>query len=484
MKIMLEDIAAFYSPEELNLYEDYWKSEDKVNPGGLDEEDYEMLIGIGMMKQEYGRVAAIIEETLSLFPDDDEFLLCKVELLAAEEKTDEAFRLLDEIVEFHPNNEECYVLRAGLCMSQERYDEAEQLYRQYEAMGGDPALAAAGLAQCLAVRGQRQEGFQKICAYLQLDQESIEACNRFIIWVMEWEMLDEAAVVLRKMTVDNPYNKCLWKTLYEVCELLEDYESAKEANEYTLAIDPDDYEGHGRRILYADLYDAEAVEESFKRFKPERWTDTQRLYLYSVIADYYAQHDNAEKERYYLRELLKSPLEPLDVATLSYRLASRVFKRDDLSALKEALFYFRKAENVLEAIRNPEPMLLSDVCRGIGQCLLLVGDSDEEGLAYLQKAWRVCDENALAVLDYFMNLFVLAYYDRAMTELDEALRTAPDNPYYLLMKGALLYYMRQPKQAEPWFVKTVASLDNALALAEELLPDIMQDASVRKIFED
>lgn len=479
---MLEDITFFYSPEDLALYEDYWKSEDKSQMESLDEEDFEALIGIGMMKQAYDRVSVLIEDALGLFPDDDEFLLSKVELLAAQEKMDAAFELLDEIVAFHPNNEECYVLRAGLCMSQECYDEAEQLYRQYEAMGGDPALAAAGLAQCLAVRGQRQEGFQKICAYLQMERNSIEACNRFIIWSMEWEMLDEAAEALRKMTADNPYNKYLWKTLYEICELLEDYESAKEANEYTLAIDPDDYEGHGRRILYADLYDERSVEESFKRFKPERWTDTQRIYLYGVIVDYYAQHGNTDKELYYLRELLKLPLAPIDVATFSYRLASRAFLRENLSALKEALFYFRKAESVLVDLQGPDDMLLSDVYRGIGQCLVLIGDAEEEGMAYLHKAWQTCPDNALAVLDYFMNLCALEAYDRALEELDVSMREQPDNPYYPLLKGVVLYYMRKPKQAAPWFAKAAAGLEQGTGLAEDLFPDIMQDAAVRKIF--
>ncbi|MDE7149625.1 MAG: tetratricopeptide repeat protein [Bacteroidales bacterium] len=482
---MKEDVEDVFAPEDIDAYRSYWEA--RTDPAArmqdMEEEDYLAVVNICILKQEYDKAAMVLEEALGHYPNDDELLFSKVELLASTEKIDEAFKVLDDLDAWYPNNEERLAVRAGLYMSQERYEESERLFRQYERLGGDSGIVAAGLAQCLAVRGQRTEGFRRICQYLKSEPDSAEVCNRFIIWVIEWEMLEEAAEVLRKLTAEQPYNKYLWKLLYEISEMLEDYEGAKEANEYTLAIDPDDYEAHGRRILYSDMCDAASVEESFNRFKPERWTSTQRFYFYNVMADYYAEHEQPEREIFYIRELLKEPLEVLETAVLNYRLASRVFKRDEAAALREALFYFRKAAEGLRTIEKPDSMLLSDVHRGMGQCLLLLGE-ETQGIDTLREAWRIDSENEVAVFDYFLNLCIVGDLDRALADIEIGLSEDSRNNRYKLLKAVIFHYMRKPKQAETWFRAAFSADRNLIPLAGEIMPDIMELPMVRRILAD
>ncbi len=482
---MREDIEDIFMPDDLDLYRRYWEARADASAPvpDMDEEDYGVVVSICIMEQAYDKAEQVLEEALGRYPHDDELLFSKVEMLASTERLDEAFKVLDEIEAWYPNNEECLAMRAGLYMSQERYEEAEELFRRYEAVGGDPGVVAAGLAQCLAVRGQRLEGFRKICRYLKLEPSSVDVCNRFIVWAIEWEMLEEAAAELRKMTADQPYNKHLWKLLYEVCEMLEDYEGAKEANEYTLAIDPDDYEGHGRRILYSDMCDAALVEDSIGRFNPEKWTATQRFYFYGVMADYYAERHQPEREMFYIRELLKEPLEAQDKATLNYRLATRLFTADDAAAQREALFHFRKAEQAIQAVEHPNVMLVSDIRRGIGQCLLSSGE-EQEGLAALREAWRLAPANDVATFDYFMNLCVVNDLDKALADIETGLSEEPHNSRYKLLKGVILLKMCKSKQAETWFKAAFLSNPDMITEAEEAIPDIMADPVVRNVLAD
>lgn len=481
---MREEIEDVFAPEDMDFYRRYWeaKADPSVRMPEMEEEDYGAIASICIMKQEYDKAEQVLEEALGRYPHDDELLFDKVEMLASTERMDEAYKVLDEIEAWYPNNEESLAMRAGLYMSQERYEESEELFRRYEAMGGDEGVAAAGLAQCLAVRGQRTEGFRKICQYLKSEPFSAEACNRFIVWVIEWEMLDEAAEVLHKMTAEQPYNKFLWKLLYEICEMQEDYDGAKEANEYALAIDPDDYEAHGRRILYCNLCDETLVEESFNRFKPDMWTEEQRFYFYGIMADYAMDHDQPEREKFYIRQMLSAPVgEPIDRATLYYRLASRVFRQEDTASVKEALDNFCKAEQALRAVEKPEAMLVSDIYRGIGQCRLLLGEEDA-GVEALRKAWRLCPNNEMAVFDYFLNLCVLGRLEAAMADITVGL--SEDGPathgVYKLLKGAVLYYMRKPKQAVSCLMEAFLADEGLRAVAEEAVPDMMADPEVRK----
>lgn len=481
---MREEIGDIFAPEDLEFYQRYWEA--KTNPSvrmpEMEEEDYSAIVSICIMQQAYDKAEQVLDEALSRYPHDDELLFSKVEMLASTERLDEAFKVLDEIEAWYPNNEECLAMRAGLYMSQERYEESEELFRRYEAMGGDEGVAAAGLAQCLAVRGQRNEGFRKICHYLKSEPFSAEACNRFIVWVIEWEMLDEAAEVLRKMTAGQPYNKFLWKLLYEICEMQEDYDGAKEANEYALAIDPDDFEAHGRRILYCDMCDAALVEESFSRFKPEMWTAEQRFYFYGIMADYSMEHDQPEREKYYVGQMLKEPVgETIDRVTLCYRLASRLFNREDRTSVKEALDYFCQAEKALRAVENPEAALVSDIYRGIGQCRLLLGE-ETAGVEALREAWRRCPDSEMAVFDYFLNLCVLGQLETALADVELGLSEEGANPYYKLLKGTVLYYMRKPKQAASWFTEAFLADEKMRGIAEEAIPDIMADPEITKLF--
>ncbi|MBD5389716.1 hypothetical protein HDR64_01200 [bacterium] len=483
---MKEEVDDVFMPEDVDLYQRYWeaRTDASVLIPELEEEDYTALVNICMMKQEYDKGMLVLDEALTRYPNDDELQLCKVELLAATEKTDEAFKLLDELDAWYPNNEERLAVRAGLYMSMERYDEAEQLFRQYESLGGDAGVAAAGLAQCLAVRGQRMEGFRKICQYLKSEPDSPEVCNRFIVWAIEWEMLNEAAEVLHKMTAEQPYNKYLWKLLYEVCEMLEDHEGAKEANEYTLAIDPDDYEAHGRRILYSDTCDAALVEDSFSRFQPEKWTDTQRFYFYSIMADYYADHRQPERELFYIRELMKEPLDDLETAALNYRLASRIFKHDDVAAVREALSYFRKsAEASRHMDRHLDGMLISDIYRGMGQCLLLLGE-EAEGMATLREAWRISSANEMAVFDYFINLCLLEKYGQALEDIELGLSEEADNARYKLIKGVVLYHMRKVDQAETWFKMAFLADRELIDATAEIMPAMMEVPMMQRILKE
>lgn len=480
---MREEAEDVYSQEDIALYRQYFEDleKDEVSHTELDEEDYMMIVGICMYKQEYDKAEAALEDALDRFPNDDELLLNKVEMLAATERVKEAFDLLDEMDAGYTQDEERLALRAGLCMGQERYEEAEQYFRQYEAAGGDLGVAAAGMAQCLAVRGQRMEGFKKICQYLKLESESAEACNRFIVWVIEWEMLREALGVVKKMTAEQPYNKFLWKLLYELCESLEDYSGAQEANEYALAIDPDDFESHARRILYSDNIDASLVEDSFARFRPEMWNSEQRLYFYGVMADFYEEHNNPEKEMFYLKEMLKEPIaNNVEAAALHYRVGTRIFlsNRNSRSVIQEAYEYFKKAEPFARRAEEPTNLLLSDVLRSIGQCRLLLGD--DEGIEVLREAWRTCRENAMAAYDYFLNMCILGRYDKALEDVELGLMEEPKNHDYELLKGAIFYYTKQLGQAETWLKKAFLGDAELIQVAQTALPDIMSDKAVKR----
>ncbi|MDE7091378.1 MAG: hypothetical protein K2O53_06610, partial [Bacteroidales bacterium] len=118
---MKEEVDDVFMPEDVDLYQRYWeaRADASVPMPELEEEDYTALVNIGMMKQEYERVRMVLDEALGRYPNDDELQLCKVEYLAAVEKTDEALKLLDDLEAWYPNNEECLAVRAGLYMSLE-----------------------------------------------------------------------------------------------------------------------------------------------------------------------------------------------------------------------------------------------------------------------------------------------------------------------------------------------------------------------------
>lgn len=481
---MREDPEEAFSQDELDLYRQYFAArENKGEPlSNLEDDDYLAIVGICMFMQEYDKAEVVLNEALDLYPEDDELLLNKVEVLSATDRLKEAFDLLDELDSGYSHDEERMAVRAGLYMSQGRYDEAEKWFRQYEAEGGDQGVIAAGMAQCLAIRGQRMEGFKKICQYLKLESYSSEACNRFTVWVIEWEMLKEAVEVLKKMTAEEPYNKYLWKLLYEICEMLEDFDGAKEANEYALAIDPDDFESHARRILYSDNMDASVVEESFSRFKPELWTPAQRLYFYGIMADYYENHNNEEKEIFYLKEILKDPIEnDMDAAVIYYRLGTRIFmsnRSNNRGVIQEAYKHFQKAELHARRLNESPQILLSDVLRSVGQCRLLLGE--HEGIEVLREAWRVCPENAVAVYDYFINMCVLERYDKALEDVEIGLSEQPLSHDYEFLKGAILYYMKKLNQAETWLKKAFLGDAELIQVAQNALPEMMSDKAVEK----
>lgn len=476
---MMEDIENAFGSEDIELYKRYWESREEQTELALEEDDYGVILDICIMEQDYEKALTVVDEALGTYPNDDEFWLSKVEILAGLERTDDALRLLDEIDEDYPDNEERYVLRAGLYMSQERYEEAERLFRLYDSLGGEPGLAAAGLAQCLAVRGRRKEGFRKICTYLKSAPDSIEVCNRFMVWVIEWEMLSEAEEVVRKMAGSQPYNKYLWKMLYELYELSEDFDGAREANEYTLAIDPDDYEAHGRRILYADKCDPDLVADSFSHFKPEKWNSVQRIYFYGIMADYCVDHRQTDRAVEYMKALLKEPLEKSDAVGVAYRLACQVFDREREASVREALFYFRKAETMLLQGVKVAALLESDIYRGLGQCLLVLGQ-EEEAFDYARRAWRICPENEWAVFDYILNLCVNNEFDKALSEVELGLSEDADDNRYKMLKGAVLYYMHKPKQAVSWLVKAFMADETLVQPAREMIADVLADPIVRE----
>lgn len=469
---MREDLENMLNGEELDLYNVYWSNKAEKKTLILDVDDFISILNICIFQHDYDKAEIVMADALEQHPNDEDVYLGKVQLLAEMDNMTDAFELLNEIDQKYPENIERVMLRGSMYIVMERYKEGEAALKLYESRGGERGVTGYGLSQCLSVRGKRDAAFEYLKGYLQSNLDSIEVFNRFTSSVQEWEMVDQAIEYVRELLLKASYNKNLWKVLYELYEYNEDYENAYEANEYVLAIDPNDYEAHGRRILSAQYSNLEDLDRSFNLFRPEKWGEEQCTFFFYCMADYYVDSKNWEKEVNCFKRLYTCKIPDYTKARVAFKIAEI---EDRNFHLKEAIMYYKEAVAFFE--KSNENEILSVVYQGLGKCYLLL-DELQIGLEYEEKAWKLDPQRDSPFYEYVINACILGKEAEMLEIVEELILEEPERAAFMLAKGVVFFYLTKQLQAVSWFIMAFEHDPKMRIAAKEVLKDILREPAI------
>ncbi len=247
-----------------------------------------------------------IQYGLNQYENNTAILLFKAELLALEEKTDEAQKVINLIKELDPGEKDLPVLEADIFSRMDKHEEAiKSLQNALKINGQDPEIYDLMTIEYLYL-DDYQNALKMAMESLQLEPENQTALYNAITC---YDLMDEnkkALKFLLKYVDEYPLSEIGWSLLGKRYIETDDYEKAVRAFDFAIAID-DKFLGAYFDKAYA-LTKLSLYEKAIEFYKLTlSLSDPSAFTYYHIAKNYELLNDFKNANNYYEKAIYEDP---------------------------------------------------------------------------------------------------------------------------------------------------------------------------------
>ena len=281
--------------ELMDVVKQYEEAEKLKKPLFLDEDWYERIIEFYIDNREFKRANSVADNAIEQYPYSCELWVKKAEVLAEQNKYDEALAALDNAENFDKSEIAIYLIRADIYLAQAKHEEALDVLT-YALIIAEEVEDICDLylerADVYEDMGQYIDVMDALKECLKIQPDNDEALNRLWFCTELTEQYEESRQ-FHKILVDQfPYHHLAWFNLGHAYAGLQRYEEAIEALELAVAIDENfdlAYEMIGD--VYFDMKEfdkaLEAYHDTLKIGRPNKETLCKVAECYAQLKDYH-----------------------------------------------------------------------------------------------------------------------------------------------------------------------------------------------------
>ncbi|MBS1777411.1 MAG: tetratricopeptide repeat protein [Bacteroidetes bacterium] len=434
--------------------------------GMMDEEEFERVIEhyFHCGNEEQALLACDIARTY--YPFSASILLLRAEILTQSQKFGQALKVLDDLEQYDQNNIDAVLLRSDILVSQFKYDQAAALLEQKAEhfAGRDLIDLLLELSDVYDECEEFDAVFETLKRIVKIDKRNDEALQKLCFWADFTERNEESVALHTALTDEDPYNSLAWFNLGAAYQGLKMYEKAIDAYEYCVVID-ETFE-----FAYRNMADAymrlrwyeKAIEVLEKHLEIAKGEDL----IFEAIGYCWEKKKNFTKARHY------------------YRQASQLNPKDDIIFFKIGETYARE-QQWEKAVKSYSVALHLNkdnaaYCVAIGNCLMELNVTKEALVCYLN-AVRLKPGNKSTWISLVRGLYLVGYYDEALTQIEVAREHCGDKPDFRYIQAAALMELGKTKEATLQLEHALKEAPTKLKLFSELNPEYIRRAAVAEL---
>ena len=423
----------------------------------FDSNEFEQIILYYVDTGKFSLAKKALHLGLSQHPSSVVLKLIHVELLILDEKLDKAEQILDHLKEIEPSNEDIYIQKAAIFSKKGKHQLAVDSLKQ-------ALIYADEDAEILSMIGMEYlflEDFDtarfNFAKSLDVEYENYSSLYNVIYCFDMMKKHDEAIVYLKKYIEKDPYSEIAWHQLGRQYYIIDEYQKALKAFEYSILID--------EQFIGAHLEKAKTLEElgHFKEaiifYHKTMELDTPTSFAYLRIGKCYEKLNSIKDAiDFYNKTVSEDPL--LDKGWLA--LADIYIGRKNFH---KALYFVNKALSIDEennlywhkfAEINLKLNLFEEAARAYYKC---IGLEDDRLEVYL----------ALADVLHFLGDF-----HEAIVVLLDAREKYTDQAEITYRLAGLHFLVQKENEGLYFFELALKSDIDSLDLVEELFPTVIE----------
>ena len=432
----------------------------------LDEEEFETVIEHFLQNSNEGEALLACDIACTYYPFSSSILLLKAEILTQSQKYGQALKVLDDVDQYDSNNIDSVLLRSDILLAQLKFDRAalwlEEQSKNFD--GKDKVEILLELSDVYDESEEFEAVFDTLVRVIGIDKRNEEALQKICFWAEFTDRLEESITIHTQLTDDDPYNALAWFNLGAAYQGLKMHEKCLDAYEYCVAID-EKFEFAYRNMAdaYMRMKHYEKALESLQKHveigKPEDVIFEAMGYCWEKKKDF-------PKARSF------------------YRQASQLSPQDDSIFYKIGETYAREKQWE-KAVKSYSVALHLDkdnasYCLAIGNCLMEMDVKSEALVCYLN-AVRLKPGNKTTWVALIRGLFLAAYYDEAIIQLDVARDHCGRKGEFDYYHAAALLETGKAKEAMLLLESALKDAPKKLKVFTELNPEYLLRAPVAEL---
>ncbi len=457
--------------EDRELIRELLKKYDNLKNGlsqsFIEEEAFEKIIDYFQENEDLAKALEAAEIGSRQYPYSSLLQIKRADILLAKRRYREALKILDQVTLLDSTDINLYILKTDAYLALDQQEKAVVLLEEALLLftGEDRIELLFELADVYDDYEEFDKVFDCLKMILQEDLNNEEALYKICFWT-DFTGRNEEGIRLHQQIIDEyPYNELAWFNLGAAYQGLKLYEKAIDAYQYAIVIDEKfDY-------AYRNLGDAyirlrkfkeaiEVLEKVNELAKPED-------VIMEAIGHCYDRLKNFAQARFYYRKA--THLRP-DNSRLFYKIACTYFNEGQWQGC------IKQLETALRIHKQqPEYNLLA------GECKMNLGEF-KEALQYFSNAVRIRPKNNAGWEALIRCLYKAGYFDEALEQTTMALKMTNEKPLFIFYRAAVLFGLRQTKEAilnlekameqSPRQLKKFVALNPAI-LRNQLVVDVL-----------
>lgn len=444
----------------LQRYESVKKGE---SSNMMDEDEFERVIEYYFQNSNEEQALLACDIARTYYPFSASILLLKAEILTQAQKFGQALKILDEMEQYDQNNLDATLLRSDILLGQFKYDQAA-LWLEQKSADFENKEKIEILLELSDVYDECEEFdavFDTLKRVIKIDRRNEEALQKICFWADFTKRLEESITLHTQLTDEDPYNALAWFNLGAAYQGLKLFEKSIDAYEYCVAID-EKFEFAYRNMADAYMrmkwYDKalEALEKHLEIAKPED-------VIFEAMGFCWEKQKNFQRARYYYRQA--SQLSPQD--------DSIFYKIGETYAREKQWDKAVKAYSVALHLNKDN----AAYCMAIGNCLMEM-DAKSEALVCYLNAVRLKPGNKTTWIALIRGLYMAAYYEEALTQLEVAREHCGDKGDFRYYQSAVLFELGKSKEALLQLEKALRLAPTKVKMFTELNPEYLRRTAV------
>lgn len=425
----------------------------------LDEDSFEIIINYFDDRNELKSALQAADLAVEQFPFSSLLLLKKADLLIESKRYHEALSHLEKADAFDPGDIYLYILKTDAFLGLQQPAEAEKVLQDAleRFSGEDRVELLLEIADVYDDWEEFDKVFDCLKSVLEYEPQNEEALHKICFWAEFTGRLEESIRLHNHIVNEHPYSELAWFNLGVAFQELKLYEKAIDAYQYAIAIhDKFDYAYRNMADAYVRLRKYTDAIETLRRLQEIAKPDDA---IFEAIGYCYEKQKKFDQARY------------------NYRKAYHINPNDDKLYFRVGRTYmlelqWAQAIRYISIARKLNPKSC-EYCLAIGECYLRT-ETFKEALAHLLEAVRLRPNSYRARLYFIRGLYLAAYWEEALIQLDIAVAETADKPVYHYYRCAVLLALGRSKEAMIQLETALIASPRQLKKLLELNPSILQ----------
>jgi tetratricopeptide (TPR) repeat protein len=439
-----DDFGGSFKPID-ELLEEFNKAKRGEKHVRIEENEFDFLISYFESENDKENIELACDIGIEMFPFSSELLLRKTAWLTNQTKFGQALKTLDAVDAIDPNSMEALLMRVDIYCDMNKYEDAIKLL-EIECVKKSEADQLEILMELSEIYDELEEFdnvYNSLRRILEMDPNNEEALLRICFWADITNREEESINLHNKIIENNPFNTMAWYNLGTAYQGLKLFEKAVEAYEYCIALDNKfeyAYRNIGDAFIQLKKYDKaiEVLEKHSSLGKPED------VILEALGFCWEKKKDFSQARKFYIEASQLSP----DDDGIFYKIGE---------TYKAEQKWEKAMKSYTTALRlNKENSVYS---LALGNCLVELGATKEALVCYLN-AVRLKPTNKASWQSLIKALYINAYYEEAIGQLELAQELCGLKPEFDYYKSAVLLALGKTKEA-------ILLLENVLQLAPQ-----------------